>query len=70
MLSVGCLEKEILQHNCAAAWDAYADAARESGLSIDQQGHLRPPSFPGRLRFLAVLKLENKIHCFWNARCF
>ena len=41
---MGCPEKEILQANCAAAWDAYADAARESGLSIDPQGHLRAPS--------------------------
>jgi len=32
-----CAEKEELQHNCSAAWDAYASRVKELGLPVDPQ---------------------------------
>jgi len=43
MMSVmKCEEKESLQHECAAKWDAYVETARELGLLVDP-GPVRPP---------------------------
>jgi hypothetical protein len=36
-----CTKKEALQQICVAAWDAYAAAVRESGLSVDPSGTVR-----------------------------
>ena len=37
-------EKQSLQEKCTAEWNAYEDAAREAGLSIDPAGYLKLPS--------------------------
>jgi len=40
-----CAEKEELQRNCSAAWDAYATMVGESGFPVDRQSQtVRPPS--------------------------
>ncbi len=39
-----CPEKDSLQHKCTAGWNAYLEAARESGFPIDPAGQLRPPA--------------------------
>jgi len=40
-----CAEKDELQRNCSAAWDAYATMVKESGLSVDRQsGTVATPS--------------------------
>lgn len=40
-----CAEKEKLQRNCTAAWDAYASMVKESGLPVDgQSANMKLPS--------------------------
>ncbi len=40
-----CAEKEELQHNCSAAWDAYASRVKELGLPVElQRGTVKTPS--------------------------
>jgi hypothetical protein len=43
-IPMSCPDKVMLQQKCAAAWDAYTDAAAQAGLVVDPQGFLRAPS--------------------------